>query len=452
MTQNLIDIAQSVIDIAKAAGGQEADVVATQSTDFEVKVADGKIDTLTQATSKGLGLRVFVDGRMGFCTTSDFGKDSLKHAVERAVSMAKEAAEDEFNGIADGLEPGLIEAGDELELYDAKIAEISTEEKIAWAHALEASARDVDPRVCKFRSSGVASGDGLSVMVTSSGAIRSMRSSGISLWTNPIAEENGELQTELWYDSKTHLEDLKSVEEVGKTAGERALRMLGAKPVGNQIVPVIFEPQMSAGLLRGILGAINGDMVFKKASFLGDSLGKSIAAKGLSVVDDPLVKRGTGSAPFDGEGLPTYKKRIIDNGVLTTFLYDSYTARKAGVKPTASARRGYSGMPHAGPFNFYVENGEDDVENIWKDVDKALVLTQGLGRGVNAVTGEYSRGANGLWIEKGEVVHAVQEVTIAGDFIEMLNNIDAIGSDFEMHGSSGGPTLRIANMTVSGQG
>jgi PmbA protein len=448
--EQLQSLAEKAIKLAKERGANEADVVAARAREFEVKVADGEIVTLTQATSKGMGLRVFVDGKLGFCTTSDFQPESIEFAVGRAVDMAKETAPDEYNGLVDA-GADVIEANDALDLFDPNILELDTETKIAWAHELEKVARSVDPRVNKFRDSGVADSDSHSVLVTSKGAVRRMRSSGIALWCNPIADDNGELQTEYWYDSRTHLSDLESVESVGRTAGERTARMLGAKPIPTQKVPVIFEPHMAAGLVTGMLGALNGDMVYKKASFLSDMLNKSIATSGLSVLDNPLLPRGAASSPFDGEGLPTSCKRVIDKGVLTTFFYDGYTAKKAGVKPTANARRGWSSLPYAGPFNFYVEPGQDDPSEIWKSVDKAFVITRGLGSGVNAVTGEYSRGANGLWIENGEIVHPVQEVTIAGNFLEMLNNIDRIGNDLSMRGSTGAPTLRIAEMTVSGQ-
>jgi PmbA protein len=448
---SLLNTAEKVLHYAKLAGGSEADVIASRGTEFEVKVADGKIVTLTQATSKGLGLRVFVDQHMGFCSTSDFEDGNLEFAVRRAVDMARETAADPHNGLPPEATPGRIDAGEDLELYDPHIEEVPTEDKIRWAHDLESVARDTDPHVTKFRDSGVASGSSASVLVTSTGAVRTMRSSGISLWCNPIAERNGELQTEVWYDSKTHLEDLDSVESVGRQAAKRAARMLGAKSVKTQSVPVIFEPHMSAGLVAGILGAIDGDMVYKKASFLGDKLDTLIAHPCLTVTDDPHIKRGIGSTPFDGEGLPTAPKHLIDKGRLTTFLYDAYTARKAGVKPTGNSRRSYGGQPYSGPFNFVVHAGQDELQDLLCSAPKAFLLTRGLGSGVNAVTGEYSRGANGLWLEHGQIVHPVQEVTIAGDFIEMLQNIDGLGTDFSMRGASGAPSLRVAQMMVSGR-
>lgn len=447
--QRLLDVASDIIAHAKKFGATSADVIASRSTDFEVKVADGQINTLTQAVSKGMGLRVFVGQHLGFCTTSDFTKESLAHAAQRAVEMAKESAEDPHNGLPE-IDPGRLDVPSELDLYDPAIVALSPEEKIRWAHALEESARATDPRVTKFRDSGVNNGESYTVLATSEGAVRTGRFTGISLWCNPIAEANGELQTEVWYDSRTHLEDLESVDSIGRTAATRAARMLGAKPVPTTRAPVIFEPNMAVGFLGGVLSGIDGDSVHKKSSFLAEKLGKQIAVSGITLIDDPLFPRATGSSSFDSEGLKTYKKKLVDRGVLKMFLYDSYTARKVGTKPTASGRRGYASPPAAGTFNFYAEAGVQDPKEIWSGVERGLVITRGLGRGLNAVSGEYSRGANGLWIEKGEVVHPVQEITIAGDYLEMLSNIDAIGSDLEIRGSSGAPTIRVADVTISG--
>lgn len=446
----LLSIAEQVLELARAHGIQDADAVASRGSEFEVKVADGEILHLGQAISKGLGLRIFVEGKLGFCTTSDFRLPSLKALVERAVLLAREIQADPFNGLADGVF-GHMEDADALELYDPAVCDLSADTKIRWAHQLEEVARATDPRVTKFRDSGVSSGDSVSILVSSRGATRTIRGTGISAWCNPIACADGQLQTEVWYDSKTHLADLDSIESIGRKAAERAARMLGARPVKTQKVPVIYEPHMAAGLLAGILGAVDGDMVFKKASFLWDKLGTQIAVPGLTLIDDPLLPRGVSTAPFDGEGLPTYKKTIIEGGVLATFLYDSYTARKASARCTHNARRGYASLPHTGAFNVSVKAGDQDPKAIWRDCPKAFVMTRGLGSGVNTVTGEYSRGANGLWLEHGEVVHPVQEVTVAGDFLTMLRSLDAFGSDFQQRGSLGAPTIRVAEMTISGQ-
>lgn len=449
-SQPLFDAAEAALQLARAHGAQQADVMVNRATDFEVKVSDGTITTLSQAKTKGLGLRVFVDGRLGFCTTSDLTPDSLTQAVVRATQMAKEAASDPHHGLAAlPMEPARPPAP--LDLFDPAVAALSVEEKIAWAHALESAARQSDARVRKFRDSGVATSIGEQVLVTSEGASNYLTGTDISLWCTPVAEADGQLQTEFWYDAQTHLADLESVESIGYTAGIRASRMLGAKPVQSQRVPVIFEPLMAAGLLAGMLGALDGDMVYKKSSFLGDKLNTRIAAPGLTLVDDPLLPRGVASTPFDGEGLPTTRKKLVEHGVLKSFMYDGYTARKAGVTPTANARRSFSSMPHAGAFNFYAEPGPDEPDEILRSAPRALILTRGLGQGLNTVTGEYSRGANGLWVEQGEVVHPVQEITIAGDYLTMLGNIDRIGRDVRRRGATGAPTLRIHDMMVSGR-
>lgn len=270
--QRLLDVAEEIIGYAKSFGATAADVVASRSTDFEVKVADGKIVTLTQAVAKGLGLRVFVGQHLGFCTTSDFSRDSLEHAARAAVQIAKETADDPHNGLPE-IDPGRLDVSTDLELFDPSVLALSPEEKIAWAHGLEDAARAQDPRVSKFRDSGVSNGESYTVLVTSNGASRTGRFTGISMWCNPIAEADGELQTEVWYDSRTHLSDLESVESIGATAARRAARMLGAKPVPTTKAALILEPNIAVGFLGGVLGAIDGDRVHKRASFLADKLG-----------------------------------------------------------------------------------------------------------------------------------------------------------------------------------
>ena len=447
--EKLLQITDTVLSIAKSCGADKADSMASYGTDFEVKVESGKIGTLTQATAKAVGLRVFVGNKLGFCTTSDFRTESLQSLVERTVGMAREVEEDPHNGIADA-QMGRLDAGDQFDPYDPAIPALSTDAKIQMAHELEAAARQTDPRVQKFRDSGIASGESWSVLQTSTGVIRTSCGTGISAWCNPIAEAEGQLQTEVWYDSRSHLEDLESMQSIGEKAASRAARMLGARPVPTQVAPVIFEPMAAAGLLGGILGAISGDLVYKKASFLGDKLGQQIANDTISIIDDPHLNRGLASTPFDGEGIPTFAKRIVDQGKLTTFLYDSYTARKVGTQSTANGRRGTSGMPGIGTYNFRIEPGQTSFKDMLKSVPKAFILTRGMGRGLNSVTGEYSRGANGLWVENGEIVHAVQEITIAGNMLEMLRSVDCVGADLMVKGSTSAPAIRVQNMTISG--
>lgn len=442
--------AARALERAKVLGAQQADAIASRSTDFEVKVADRKITTLTQATSRGLGIRIFIDGRLGFSVTSDVSDAGIEAAVGKAISIAKEVAHDPHHGVTPAPQGRIDTRDSNLDLYDANVASLSAEDKIRFAHDVEQAARDADSRVAKFRNSGVSTSLSEQVMMTSDGATRLGHSSDISAWCTPVAQDASGLQTDFWYDAKTHLEDLATAESIGRTAASRATRMLGAKAIKTQRIPVIFEPSMAMGLLGGILGAIDGDAVYKKASFLADKLGVQIASPDITITDDPTLRRGMGSTPFDGEGLPTSAKHIVESGVLKTFLYDGYTARKAGQTPTGNARRGFSPMPHTGVFNFRVEAGALALDALLKDLPAVLIITRGLGHGLNTVSGEYSRGVNGLLVERGEVVHAVQEVTVAGNFLEMLRNIDGVGSDLLFRGSSAAPSIRIKEMMVSG--
>lgn len=445
----LLKRAEQLLEYLRPLGVDEADVVASRGNEFEVKVSCGNVETLTQATSKQLGVRVVVNKRQSFCTSSDFSDSNLKDLAHRAVEMAKHLEPDPHHGIAE-VEPGRVDLGEAFESFDPKILEIPSATKIEWAHQMEQAARQVSPKIDKFGDSGISTGDSHSILMTSNGVIRTASGTGIAAWCNPIAEDNGELQTEFWYDSKTHLEDLDTIDTIGTRAGERSLRMLGARPLKTQSLPIIFEPPMGLGFFGGIIGAIDGDLVYKKASFLNDKLGTAIASSQITLVDDPFVKRGAASSLFDGEGIAASKKNLIDAGVLTTYLYDSYTARKAGTKSTGNGQRGAGSLPHIGTFNVYIEGGTTPEASLLKDCPRALLITRGLGRGVNAVTGEYSRGVNGLLLEYGEVIQPVQEVTIAGDMIDMMKGVDAVGDKIHFRGSSGAPYIRINDIMVSG--
>jgi PmbA protein len=251
-------------------------------------------------------------------------------------------------------------------------------------------------------------------------------------------------------DTKRFLTDLEAAAPVGEKAARRAVRMLGARKVKTQRVPVVLDPFMAASFIGGIAGAVNGDLVFKKASFLAGKIGERIASEQVDLVDDGLMPRGLGTSPFDGEGVPTRRTPIIERGVLRSFLYDCATARKAKTRTTGNASRSFASLPGIGLNNFYLKNGGVPPEEILKPVKQGFYVTAMLGRGVNPVTGEYSRGANGLWIENGELAFPVQEVTVAGDMLELLSAIDAVGDDLEFRGSVAAPTLRIAEAAVSG--
>jgi PmbA protein len=266
-----------------------------------------------------------------------------------------------------------------------------------------------------------------------------------------VATDGTQLQTSYWVDYKRHLSALESPESVGREAARRAVRLLGAKKAKTQKVPVVFDPLMAASFVGQLAAAANGDAVFKKSSIFAGRQGKKIAGERFSVVDDGLLPKGIATSPFDGEGVATRRTPIIERGVLTNFLYDSFTARKAKTHSTGNASRGYSSLPSIGFNNLYLEAGDSAPEEIIRGVRNGFYVTAMLGHGANIVTGEYSRGANGLWIEDGELTRPVQEVTIAGNLLDMLAKVDAIGNDLQFRGTVGAPTIRFSEMTVSGE-
>lgn len=455
--QILQKTAERALALAQTYGASHADVVATLGSSCEIKVADGKILQLQQGSERGLGLRVFVgapgEQKLGFCSGSDWSEEGLRLAVSNAVAMAKQTAPDPCHGMADahGHDAGAAQqAEDRLDLYDPSVEQMSVAEMIDHAHAIETAARAADARVRKFRDSGVTTQSGSQIFMATGRPSHISCGSAISAWCTAVAEDDSGLQTDVWYDSQAHRGDLQSFTEIGRIAATRAARMLGAKRIPTQRVPVIFEAAAAGGLLASLLGAIDGDAVRKGASFLAQALGDSIAAEALSMRDVPHRVRGLGSAVVDGEGLLTQDKTLLERGRLNMFLYDGYAARKAGKKPTASAQRGTHGLPHAGTFNLAVDPGTHADAEILRAAPRALLVTRGLGRGLNSVTGDYSRGINGLWLEHGEVVHAVQEATVAGNMLDMLRGIDMLGSDVHWRGSVGAPMLRIGEMMVSG--
>ena len=443
----LEEIAERAVRAAQRRGAQAADAMLSRATEFEVKVADGAILTLTQATARRLGLRAFVDGSVGLASGADLSPTGLEALAERAVAAARAAAADPHNGLLP-LSASRLRAP--AELFDPAVSALTVDTKIDWAHRIEAAARSADRRVRHFRASGVGTTLLTTVLCTSDGALRSLRRTGVSAWSTPVASADGEQQTESWYDAQCHLADLESPETIGRMAAARAVRMLGARPVPTQTVPVLFEPAMAAGLMGALMAALDGDAVRKRASFLHDRLGQQIASPTLTLIDDPHLPRGLASTPFDGEGMPTQRRALIDAGILTTFLYDGYTARRAGVAASGHAQRSSGSLPQAGPSNLSLAPGKTPAATMARHLPRAFLLTRGLGRGLNTISGEYSRGANGLWLEHGEVVQPVQAVTIAGDFARMLNSIDAVGDDPRRCGSLEAPTLRVAEMTVSG--
>jgi PmbA protein len=440
------DLAGDLLKKALAAGADGADTLVSEGTEFSVTVRKGEVETLKDAGSKALGLRVFVGRRTASSYTSDFSLPALQTLVGETVGMARATGEDPAAGLPDETAPP--ETLD-LGLHDPEIAALPPAERIERARRAEAAALLV-PGITNSQGASWGSSEGTVVLANTLGFMGSYRTSSASFSVTPQAGKDGQMERDYWYTVGRRLGDLDSPEEVGRIAAERTLRRLGARQVPTAEVPVVFDPETAAEILGTVFGALSGYAVFRNATFLKDRLGQAVASPLLTLVDDGRKPLGMGSRPFDGEGQRTRRNVPLDRGVLVHYLCDSYSGRKIGARPTGSARRGIGGGPSVGAFNLCFEAGTVPPDEIIAGVDRGLYVTDLIGFGIDLVSGDYSQGAVGHWIERGRLVHPVHEVTIAGNLKQMLLDVDAVGSDLEWRGSSASPTLRIKRMTVSG--
>ncbi|HXK26191.1 MAG TPA: metallopeptidase TldD-related protein [Myxococcota bacterium] len=439
---------------ARAAGADAADAVLAASDSLETRVRGEEIDFVVQARQRTLGLRGLVRGSRGtrsaITSTSDLSPEAIDRMADETVALARATAEDPAAGLPDGGFADLRGAED-LGLGAAEDRSVSVEARIEDARAAEAAARARDPRIANSEGSQAASEFRRVVYGNSLGFLGSYESAMHSLACEPIARENGSMQRDSWFSVARRLAALEEPAAVGRRAAERALRRLGARSVPTCEVPVLFDPITAASLLGQLAGCASGYAVYRKTSFLAGRLGEEVASPLLSAIDDGRRPGGLGTRPFDGEGLPTRRNVLLERGRLTSWLLDSYSARKLGLASTGNAARGAGSAPSVGATNLWIEPGARTQDEILADTPKGLLVTELIGMGFNPVTGDYSRGAAGLWIENGEIVHPVEEVTIAGNLGQMLRDVDAVGSDLLWLGRIASPTLRVARMTVAGR-
>ena len=451
---DLESLTAEVVALAVEGGASDAESVAREGDEFSVNVRMGQVETLKESGSRGLGLRVFLGRRSASASTSDLTPDGIRQLVEGALALARITEEDPFAGLPETSEFGSV-AGD-LRLYDDDVYSLDGPERIEWARRAEAAALATDPRITNSDGGSFDAATGRKVLANSRGFVGGYRTSYAGVAAAPLAmDTNGQMQRDGWWSSARRLADLESPESIGKEAARRTLRRLGARRVPTQRVPIVFAPEVARSLIGSVFEAASGDSIWRGASFLAGKLGQQIAASNLTIVDDNLMllptgMGGYGTSPFDGEGLPSLRTVVVEKGVLKNYLLNTYTARKLGMKSTHNASRGLAGTPGIGCGNLYLEPGSLTPEQIIADVPAGLYVTGLMGFGVNTVTGDYSRGATGLWIENGQLTHAVEEVTIAGNLAEMLVNVTAIGNDLVFRGAVASPTLRIDGMTIAG--
>jgi len=443
----LEQIASDLVERATGAGATAADVVVREADDFSTVVRLGKIESLKEAASKALGLRVFVGTRSATSFSSDFSSDSLARLVDRTLAMAKATSEDPASGLAPAELLG--RCASDLELYHSDVAELSTEARIAWARRAEEAALAADPRIKNSEGAWFEASWGTKAYANSLGFAGSYRSSYCAISVAPIAQDGG-MQRDYWYSVSRRAGALEDPESVGRKAAARVLRKLGARKVCTCRVPVILDPETARTLLAHVFEAVRGDAIYRSASFLTDKLGERVASEIVTILDDGLRPGGLGSRPFDDEGIPASVSPVIEQGVLKNYLLNCYSARKLKLKTTGNATRGVASPPSVGPKNFYLVAGTQSPEEIIRSVKNGFYVTEMIGFGVNIVTGDYSRGAAGMWIENGELAYPVEEVTIAGNLREMLSQIEAVGNDLEFRSTLAAPTLLVGGLTVAG--
>jgi len=440
----LTDLAERLVAAAGRAGADAADALAVRSVSLAVEVREGAVEESERSEGDDVGLRAFVGRRQAVVSTNDVNAD-VAELAQRAVAMAKAAPEDPFAGLADPAR--LARDVPDLDLLDPDLPTVALlEERAQRAERAGLAVKGVT----KSGGASASAGIGGMVLVTSHGFRGAYLSSGQSVSMTAIAGEGTAMERDYDYSSTLHGADLDPPEKVGRTAGERTVERLNPRKVKSKRVPVVFDRRIAGSLVSHLASAINGAAVARKTSFLKDRLGQRLFRPGIQVLDDPLRRRGLRSRPFDAEGVATRRLAVVEDGVLASWILDSATARELGFASTGHAQRGVSSTPAPGPSNLHLAAGSDTPEALMADIAEGFYVTDLIGVGVNQVTGDYSRGASGFWIENGKRSYPVSEVTIAGNLIEMFQTL-LPANDLEFRFGTNAPSVRVEGLTVAGR-
>ena len=449
-TTDLAEITTDVVRRAMQGGATAAEAVAAGGSEFSTVVRLGEVETLKESGSKAIGVRVFFGQRAASTYSSDLTPDGIRQLVDSALALARVTSEDPFAGIPEPAQLGKLEG--EFDLYSDDVYSLSNADRIDYARRAERAALEADPRIVNSEGGSFDAAIGYKVLANSHGFVGDYWRSYCSLSSVPIAQVEGSaMQRDYWYSVAMTLKKLQSPEEIGKIAAQRALRRLGARKVKTAKVPIVFENTVAGSLLGHIFEAVNGDSIYRGASFLTGKLNEKIAGDNITVVDDGTMRGGFGTSPFDSEGVPSRKTVVVENGVLKSYLLNTYTAKKLKLQTTGNAARGLAGTPGIGPGNFFLQPGTKTQQEIISGIKEGLFVTEFLGFGVNLVTGDFSRGASGLWIQDGELTFPVEEITVAGNLKDMLCNVSEIGNDLEFRSAIASPTIRMDGMTLAGE-
>ncbi|HEU0122882.1 MAG TPA: metallopeptidase TldD-related protein [Bryobacteraceae bacterium] len=445
----LRDAAALAVRLATERGATDAECTVAEGDEFSATVRLGEVETLKEAGSRGAGLRVLLGKQQGSSYTSDLTDEGISQMVDAAIAIAQITEEDPFAGLPEREELGQIEG--DLQLSADDVSQVDAASRIDAAKRAEATALAADPRITNSEGAGCETYTGSRAFANSRGFLGSYSSTTASLSVTPVARQGEEMERDYWHSVSRSWAGLESPETVGRKAAERTLRRLGGQKIATCKATVVFEPRVAKSLLGHIFEAVSGESIYRKSSFLLDKLHQQIAASSVTLIDDATIPGYFGTSPFDDEGVPSRRTVIVQNGVLQTYLFNTYSARKLGAKTTGNASRGLTGAPGIGHGTLYLEPGPLTPEEIFAAVGTGLYVTELIGFGVNTVTGDYSRGAAGLWIEDGKLGYPVAEITVAGNLNEMLHNILHIGNDLEFRGSTCAPTLAVGGMTISGK-
>ena len=443
------ELATETIRLALDRGATDAECTLAEGEEFSALVRMRSLETLKDAGSRAAGLRVLVGQRVGSSYTSDLSAEGIRKLVDSAIELAAISSEDPHAGLPDPSELGKL-AGD-LQLFSTDVNTLDTGYRVEQARQTEEAAFAADPRITNSEGASFSAYSGERLFANSRGFLGSYRTSSCSLSTTPVARQGEFMERDYWYSSARSYSRIESPAHIGRRAAERTVRRLGARKVATQKVPVIFDPQTARSLLGNIFDAVEGDAIYRQASFLAGKLGDRVASENVTVIDDGTLPGLFGTSPFDDEGVPSRRTVVIDRGVLRSYLLNTYTALKLAMKTTGNAARGITGNTGVGHGNLFLEKGERSPDELVRGIRKGLYVTELIGSGVNIVTGDYSRGAAGQWIENGEFAYPVSEITIASTLQRMLMDIEPPGSDLEFRSSVASPTLVIREMTVSGQ-
>ena len=451
--KELCDIAQQAVELAKKAGAEDAEVLVRDGSELTAKVRLGEPELVQEAGSRALGLRVLKGARRAVTYTSDLRREALESLCKETVALAELAEPDEYALPPD---PSLLAKEiPELDLYDESIADIDAAWALREAKNGEAAARRHDKRVTNSEGATWSRMLGGTAFATSGGFVGGYRGSYASLVVEPLCDddtdkENPKKRNGYWWTASRFLDQLEAAEAVGIEAARRTVATLGSRKVETQECPIVFDPEVARSIVGTLFSVANGSSFWRKSSYLIGKEGQQIAAPIVTIIDDPLIPRAPGSRPFDGDGLQTRQNRVVDKGVLGPVLCDVYSGRKLGRPSTGSAGRGIGSNPGPTTSNLIMQAGSVSREELLRQTPRGLYVTQMMGFGFNPVTGDFSRGAQGFWIEGGELTFPVSEVTIAANFDEILKRIDLIANDLQLRTATAAPTFRVSHMTIAG--